>query len=148
MQCTGYILFVDDDAAIVELVVDVLTDEGYLVLGASDAAQALETMRTHPPALLILDLRMPDMTGTELLLRVQALGLSNLSIVVMTASPNDAVPLAAQGMSECLAKPFAIDDLLACVARHVHLRDDAARPSGSCLAPVRGTPGQEKHPMQ
>ncbi|MEO7910371.1 MAG: sigma-54-dependent Fis family transcriptional regulator, partial [Roseiflexaceae bacterium] len=42
-----------------------------------------------------------------------------IPIVVMTTAPRDAAPLLVRGASECLAKPFNLNELLACVARYV-----------------------------
>jgi DNA-binding response OmpR family regulator len=42
-----------------------------------------------------------------------------IPIVVMTTAPHDAAPLLMLGVGECLAKPFDLDELLACVARYV-----------------------------
>ena len=134
MHRTGYILILDDDTSIGEVLLDILTDAGYVALTSADASQALETIQSHPPALLLMDLRMPGMSGETFLARLRARGQANLAIVVVTASPQAAAPLLGQGASECLPKPFDLDDLLACVARYVHPRGEAAAPAPAPLA--------------
>ena len=61
------ILVVDDDASIREVSAAMLTDEGYQVLTAEDGMQALEALPQFSPNLVITDLRMPRMSGFELL---------------------------------------------------------------------------------
>jgi DNA-binding response OmpR family regulator len=119
MQSTSAILVIDDDAMIADLVVEVLTDEGYIAYAEVDGAGALASITRYAPALLLLDLRMPGLNGVELIAQLHHAGLATMPIVVITASPRDAAPLLVPGAIECLAKPFDLDDLLACVARLV-----------------------------
>jgi DNA-binding NtrC family response regulator len=119
MQRTGSILVVDSDPPIVELLVEILTDEGYIAYAAPDGASALAAIARHPPALLLLDMRMPGMRGADLLAAVCGAGLATVPMVLMTTTPRDAAPLLVPDSIECMAKPFDLDDLLACVARHV-----------------------------
>jgi CheY-like chemotaxis protein len=119
MQSTGTILVIDNDAAIADLMVEVLTDEGYVAYAALSGADALASITRHAPALLLLDLHMPGMSGVELIAQLRRAGLATMPIVLLTASPRDAAPLLVPGAIECLAKPFDLDDLLACVARFV-----------------------------
>ena len=132
MHRTGYILVLDDDTAIGEVLLDILTDAGYVAVVSTDARHALDTIQRHPPALLLMDLHMPGMCGERFLAQLQAHGCcTDLAIVVVTASPAAAAPLLAQGVSECLAKPFDLDDLLACVGRYVR---PAARAASTTLS--------------
>ena len=57
------VLIVDDDATIRGLISELLVDEGYVVVGASDGAQALQCARDAPPAAIVLDLMMPVLDG-------------------------------------------------------------------------------------
>ena len=117
MQHTGGILVIDNDAAIVDLLVEVLTDEGYIVYAAPDGPHALAAIARHLPALILLDLHMPGMSGAELLAQLRRTGLATMPILLVTAAPCDATPLLIPGAVACLPKPFNLDDLLACVAR-------------------------------
>jgi two-component system, response regulator, stage 0 sporulation protein F len=123
MQRTGSILVVDDDAAIVDLIVEILTDEGHVAYAALDGAGALASITCHTPALLLLDLRMPGMSGAELIAQLRRANLATMPMVLITASPCDAAPLLVPGAIVCLAKPFDLDDLLASVARFVQPLD-------------------------
>jgi DNA-binding response OmpR family regulator len=119
MLHTGSILVVDHEPTIVNLLVEILTDDGYIAYTAPDGAGALVTIARHPPALILLDLGPPGMCGAALIEQVRRAGLATMPIVLMTTEPRDAAPLLVPGSIECLAKPFDLDDLLACVARYV-----------------------------
>ena len=78
------ILVVDDDDAIRKLINLELTEEGYQVLTASNAKDALEMVETEDLDLVILDIRMPGMDGLEALPRI--LGLKEgLKVILNTA---------------------------------------------------------------
>lgn len=132
MQRAGNILVVDDQIEIVELVVDFLRDEGYTVNGVTDGAAAMAAIETQPPAMVLLDMFMPHMTGSELWTHLQHQNLSNIPVVLMTASPSAAQNLLAQGATDYLAKPFDLDQLLACVERYVQ-REDAPPTQSSTM---------------
>ena len=119
MQSTRIILVIDDDAALADLVVEVLTDEGYVAYSAPNGADALASIACYPPALILLDMQMSDMSGAELIARQCPGDRAAAPIVLLTASPQDAAPLLVPGAIECLTKPFDIEDLLARVAHFV-----------------------------
>ena len=78
------ILVADDEEAIRELISEELTDEGYRVLTASNAREALKMVETEPLDLVILDIRMPGMDGLEALPRI--LGMKEgLPVILNTA---------------------------------------------------------------
>ena len=79
----------------------------------------LATIVCDQPALLLVDLGKPGTNGAGLIAQLRSAGLATLPMVVMTTAPATAVGLLKPGAIECLAKPFDIDDLLACVARYV-----------------------------
>ena len=58
------ILVVDDEKDIVEFLKDLLTDNGYAVSSASDGVDAMQHVQTEKPDLIVLDLQMPEETGT------------------------------------------------------------------------------------
>jgi DNA-binding response OmpR family regulator len=111
------VLVIDDEAPIRDLIVEVLTDEGYAVRSAPNAEAGLSAIEDAPPALLLLDLQLPGMQGEELLRELRAAGYT-FPIALITASPQTAESLLALGSVVCVAKPFEIDELLACVAQY------------------------------
>src|SRR5262245_12680168 len=134
MQRTGTVLVIDDQAELVELVVDFLRDEGYSVRGVTDGAAALVVIEAQPPAMILLDMFMPHMTGVELWEHFQRHNLTDIPVVLMTASPSAAETLLEQGATAYLAKPFDLDQLLACVARYV--RHEGSSPMQSSAMPL------------
>jgi two-component system phosphate regulon response regulator PhoB len=108
---------VDDESAVREAVAECLAAEGYRVHALGQPAEALEWVRRERPALVLVDLVMPAMSGTELLGRLRAdPGLEKVPVVLMTAGiPPRAEP--ALTPDTVLRKPFDLEDLLATVAR-------------------------------
>jgi DNA-binding response OmpR family regulator len=121
MSSLGTILVAEDDAAIADVLVAVLTDEGYAVQTVASGSEALAALQATSPDLALIDLSLPGMSGWELLEAVRAQQL-DVPIVVMTASTLAAEELAAADARTCLYKPFDLDDLLACVAQHIRRR--------------------------
>lgn len=119
MERPGDILVVDDEVNIVDLISEVLNEEGYPVRRAHDGTSALAQIRSAPPALMLLDMSMPDMAGTTLLRHVRASHNNDIAVIIMTAGAHSPDALAAQGATGYLAKPFELEDLLDCVARYL-----------------------------
>jgi DNA-binding response OmpR family regulator len=115
------ILIVDDEVAIVDFITEALTDEGYSVRAAHDGASALAEIATFPPALVLLDLHLEGMPGTELLELLHSKSCSTVPVVLMTADLTAAKELAAKGNEKLafLSKPFNLDDLFDVVAEYV-----------------------------
>ncbi len=106
------VLVVDDDAAIREIVAEVLRDEGYDVTCAENGAEALrELNKEHHPDLMLLDLMMPVMSGWEVLEQIASNDdLARIPVIVVSA-------MSAPGASEHLSKPVDLERLLAAVGR-------------------------------
>lgn len=119
MARSGYVLVVDDEADIVTLIVDFLREEGYVACGAHNAETALAIIAAHPPAIILLDLFMPQASGLDLWDHLQRDEFSDVSVVLMTASPRAAETMREKGVADYLAKPFDLDQLLECVSRYV-----------------------------
>jgi two-component system, OmpR family, response regulator len=119
VRSTGSILVIDREPTIADLLVELLTDAGYIAYTAPDGAGARVAIARHRPALIMLDVGGLSMHGAALIAHVRAAGPATIPIVVMTTTPPDAAPLLMLGVGECLAKPFDLDELLSCVARYV-----------------------------
>ncbi|MBK7218888.1 MAG: response regulator transcription factor [Candidatus Promineofilum sp.] len=107
------ILIADDEASIRDLARLYLEKEGFRVRTAVDGAAALDEVRRDPPALLILDLMMPQMDGWEVCRRVRAE--SNLPILMLTARDQDIDKIVGleMGADDYLTKPFNPRELVA-----------------------------------
>jgi two-component system cell cycle response regulator DivK len=114
------ILLVDDFEDALDIYRDYLNYRGYRVIVARDGADAVAMARAHRPDLILLDLRMPVMSGLEAvqLLRSDR-GLDGSPIVALTAHALEAERLEAlrAGFDEVIAKPCLPDDLATSVAR-------------------------------
>ncbi len=124
------ILVVDDEPHIIELATLYLKNEGYRVISATDGAQALEKIETEPPALVVLDLMLPDINGWEVCRQVRAK--SNLPIIMLTARSDDVDKIVGLelGADDYVTKPFNPRELVARV-KAVLRRADARTPAGS-----------------
>jgi CheY-like chemotaxis protein len=112
------ILVVDDDPFIRTAVSDVLDLEGYQVVTAANGVEALEQVEQNPPALILLDMRMPVMDGWGFARELITRGV-RLPILVMTAADNARAWAEEIGADGYVAKPFDITDLIAAVERFV-----------------------------
>ena len=108
------ILIVDDDADILKLLEIRLSASGYKVISASSAEEALTLFHVNPAALIISDLRMPNMDGFALFQLIHALD-ATVPFILLTAhgSIPEAVHATQQGVFSFLTKPFDSKDLLA-----------------------------------
>jgi len=113
---SGRIFVVDDDPAMVEAVAAVLSLDGFEVDGASDGAAALRAVLNDPPALLVLDVSMPGLTGWELceILRRQPIT-RDLPILFLTGRGElrDRITAMQVGGTDHLTKPFRAEELRA-----------------------------------
>jgi CheY-like chemotaxis protein len=106
------ILVVDDEAAIRDLLVDVLQMEGFVVDAAGHGAEALDIASAHRPDLVLLDLMMPVMDGRQFVERCRRMpALAALPIVLMSAAADGHAASREIGAWGFLPKPFDFDDL-------------------------------------
>jgi DNA-binding response OmpR family regulator len=125
------ILVVDDDRKIVALVRAYLEREGYRVSSAYDGREALRRARAEEPALIVLDLMLPEVDGLEVMrvLRVE----SDVPVLLLTARgslPERIVGLE-RGADDYLPKPFSPAELVVrvkAILRRSRLATDGARP--------------------
>ena len=114
------ILCVDDDPIIIEMLTTRLEASGYEVIGAEDGVEGLEKVLSHQPDLILLDIMMPRMDGSELLQRLKDEGLTKkIPIIVLTAKASMREFYLVQGASELMVKPFKSHDLLAEIDRQL-----------------------------
>ena len=111
------ILLVDDDEDTRILVKTILSSNGFEVQDASSGAEALETLKTFHPALVILDIMMPGINGYDVVVHMkQKTELQNIPIIMLTAKadPDDVlVGYKDYGVEYYITKPFTTRQLLA-----------------------------------
>ena len=116
------ILVVDDDAGVRESFRLILEDH-YDVLDVADGPQALDTLRSSQVDLVLLDIRLPDMDGIEVLERMKAID-DGVEVILVTAVKTVRTAVAAMklGAFDYLTKPFEEDELLQLVRRALDTR--------------------------
>lgn len=110
------ILVVDDDLLTRTTLTIILEDAGYIVQTAGDGAEAYELISASPPDLLISDIRLPHLSGTQLLDRLRSSARTQLLPVLLTSASVHPVIRADDGCM-FLEKPIGIDHLLDTVER-------------------------------
>jgi two-component system, OmpR family, KDP operon response regulator KdpE len=107
------VLVIDDEAPILRALKINLTARKYEVSTAADGASGLEAMARDRPDVLILDLGLPDMDGTEVIRGVR--GWTSTPIIVLSAWGQESQKVAAldAGADDYVTKPFGMDELLA-----------------------------------
>jgi two-component system KDP operon response regulator KdpE len=124
------VLLVDDEASIQRAVGPLLKARGYELNVAGTGAEALRAFADRPPDLIILDLGLPDMEGTEVCRRIRAE--SAVPIVVLSArgAESDKVNALDLGADDYVTKPFGPEELLARIRvalRRVQSQDDTEK---------------------
>lgn len=119
----AHLLVVDDEADFGKMIQKTLTQDGYRVDVAVSASQAIILQRKHSYDLALVDLRMPEMTGLELLQYLKARD-KKIFVILMTAYGSLAVGIEAlrKGAIHYLAKPFKLKDLKKDVAESLARR--------------------------
>jgi two-component system KDP operon response regulator KdpE len=107
------ILVVDDESQLTRVLRRSLTAQGYDVRIAGDGEFALQTFRDWPPALVITDLAMPNMSGLELCRQLRQV--SDVPIIVLSVRGEESTKVEAldAGADDYITKPFGMDELLA-----------------------------------
>ncbi len=109
------VLVIDNEPGVQKLVKVNLTASGYEVLVTGDGETGLKLARSERPGLILLDLRMPGMSGWDVLKALKADSqLHNIPIIVMTASvrTNQEGSALHEGATAYMTKPFAVEELL------------------------------------
>jgi DNA-binding response OmpR family regulator len=111
---SGRILIVEDDPAVQKALRRLFETEGYAVETLSDGQSAIESFQSAAPAAIVLDLRLPKVTGRDVCKEIKALDPS-IPIVVLSAASDvsDKVLLLELGADDYVTKPFSPRELLA-----------------------------------
>jgi two-component system, cell cycle response regulator DivK len=116
------ILIVDDNATNLKLVAYLMTANGYSVDTALDAEAALEAIRVHPPAVILMDIQLPGIDGLELTRRLKAAPATrHIVIIAVTAyaMKGDQDKATAAGCDGYVTKPIDTRALPELIARHL-----------------------------
>jgi len=112
---TAPILVVDDDAKIVRLVRTYLERDGFMVVTAGNGPAALEAIETHRPALVVLDLMLPELDGRAVIRAVrrdEEAGRTPILVLSARSSTIDRIAGLEDGADDYLPKPFSPAELV------------------------------------
>jgi two-component system, OmpR family, alkaline phosphatase synthesis response regulator PhoP len=111
---TGRILVVEDDPAVQKALRRLFETEGFTVEVQSDGKSALDSFQSSPPAAIVLDLRLPKLSGRDLCKEIKSQA-PTIPIVVLSAASDvsDKVLLLELGADDYVTKPFSPRELLA-----------------------------------
>lgn len=117
------ILVIDDDPSIRNMLEIVLKKSGYDVTCTESGKTALEKLRKEIFELIISDIKMPDITGIDLLKKIKAIN-PEIPVILITAfaSANDAVEAMKLGAEDYVTKPFNLDELRIIIDRALYKR--------------------------
>src|SRR4030043_83914 len=109
----GHILIVDDDAQLRQSFEKILTAEGHTVMTASNGETAIASVKAAVPDLVIMDVRMPGMSGLEAFRAIHEIE-PKLPVIIMTAygTTDTALEATKLGAFEYILKPFDIPEML------------------------------------
>lgn len=139
------ILCVDDEQDITDLVKFHLVRSGYDVVAAASCREAMFAVNEHRPALILLDLMLPDVDGFSALeLLRQEAGQPAIPVVILTAWATSEAHDTGLGLgaAEYLVKPFDMSQLTTCVSRLLNTAQVAPR---SCSHGFAGFPNDDTY---
>ncbi len=115
------ILVVDDEKVIREILAEFLTLEGYVVRSVEDGEKALTELRTRPYDLVISDLKMPRVSGLQLLEKITEENI-NVLTVIMTGfgTVETAIEAMKKGAYDYILKPFKVEEVIHVVQRGLY----------------------------
>jgi two-component system response regulator PilR (NtrC family) len=118
------ILIVDDEKSMRDFLKILLAKEGYDVIVASDGEQALGALDGNQIDLVISDIRMPGISGLDLLAKIKD-ETEDIPVIMITAfaSPNDAVQAMKNGAYDYISKPFNVDEIKSVISAATNRTD-------------------------
>src|SRR5881296_1573406 len=112
------VLIIDDERPVLMTLEALLKRHGYQVETAPTAAQGLKVLKSKSPTLVLLDLRLPDADGLEMLDRIKT-GLPEVPVIILSAhdSLHNAIESIKRGAYHFISKPYAAEELLSLVEK-------------------------------
>lgn len=121
MDMPNIITVVEDTPSHADLIIKILTHQGYSINWQKTGLEALEYAKEHLPALFLIDLGLPDMSGIELMKKLRKICANHIPMIAITAhSLTDTKKLLlSSGFDGYLSKPFKINELTELVKSYV-----------------------------
>ena len=121
------ILIVDDETDIAELIKDILEDEGYLTVIKNNGQEAIKAIKENSFDLILLDIMMPDISGTEVCANIRNLTTSPIIFVTAKTTLTSKLVGFEVGADDYITKPFINEELVARVKAHLRREERAER---------------------
>jgi len=144
MGSPARILVVDDDESVRKVLKTILEEEGYAVDTAENGKEAIEKSNTKFYNLALIDIRLPDMQGIQLLTAVKETTPRMVKIIV-TGYPSlqNAIEAVNKGADAYILKPFNVKDTLDTIKQHLKKQEEAKRYSQEKVAEFIETRARE-----
>jgi DNA-binding NtrC family response regulator len=144
MDATPRILVVDDDESIRKVLTTILEDEGYAVDTAECGREAIEKSHAEFYNLALIDIRLPDMMGTQVLTALKETTPKMVKMII-TGYPSlqNAIEAVNKGADAYLLKPFNVEATLGLIREHLKKQEEAKRYSQEKVAEFIETRARE-----
>ena len=143
------ILIVDDDENIRKVLVAILEDEGYAVESVGTARKAIETTKRKFYNVALIDIRLPDMDGTDLLLRIRDT-VPRIRKIIITGYPTlqNAIDAVNRRADAYIMKPFDVEKVLRTIKEQLQKQEEEKRYSQEKVAEFIETRVHELEPVK
>jgi CheY-like chemotaxis protein len=118
------IMLVDDNQIILTTLSDYLQSEGFEVIACQGGKDAISRAKVNKPALIIMDIQMPDMDGIETTQRLKSdKNLTDIPIIALTAlaMKSDRERCLAVGINDYISKPVSLQNLVTIIKKHLKI---------------------------
>lgn len=139
MRDVNNLLFIEDDDGIRLALRLALEDEGYTVYEAANGADGLDQFRQHDVDLVLLDLRLPDMSGFDVCRAIRTDSIVPIIIITAQTDTHDMVAGLEAGADDYVTKPVVPKELAArirALLRRVHLLESSSAPKSVMLGDI------------
>ena len=128
MNAAPAILLVDDDEELCEVLQDILQAQDYATESAHSGLEAEEKLKERKFNLAFVDIRLPDMTGTDLVLRLKQID-PDMEIIILTAyaTLETSVRALRNGVFDYVMKPFSVEEIMASIKAALEKQQAAVR---------------------
>ena len=119
-EAISKVLVVDDEPAIIELLIVILNEEGFEAVAADNGKEAIEIAESQNIDVVLMDIKMPGISGTEALEKIKSIN-PDIEVIMISgyASVDSAVTSLKFGAFDFLRKPFTLFEVLAIIRRAV-----------------------------
>jgi DNA-binding response OmpR family regulator len=133
------VFIIDDEPDMIKIATDLLESEGYVVSSATHPRDGLKKIQANPPDLLLLDLRLPDVTGFDLCKQIKADPKTRGVPVIMVSVQSEEMDIVLGlevGADDYISKPFRKRELLARVKAVLRRHTDEPAPQRVEVGPI------------